>query len=788
MPRQVGPYKIVSELGRGGMAVVYLARQPALGRDVALKELAALHAADDSLAQRFIREARVAGSLSHPSVVTVFDFVHEDGKPYIAMEYLERGSLRPFVGALTLPQVVGVLDSLLAALAHAETKRIVHRDIKPENLLVTSDGGVKIADFGIAKAYQQVVTEEMLTPAGATVGTPAYMAPEQAMASEVGPWTDLYQTGVVAFELLAGRVPFRVEGNPLAVMMQHISDPVPALPAGTDPALEAWVRALLEKDPSARPATAREASEALEEIVVAAVGPLWRRSARLGEAPAAARSAPSEFVSWQADVPRSTVRPAPPPPPPPPPVTPPPGATPPPTPAGTPAAPPSSSDAYRTFAPGAAPRTPSADTPAPPPDADTPPPADTPAPSPPAAVPRPNADPPPPTDTPAPSPPAATVPPQADAPPPAAATTPLPAADPPAPAPTAAPTRPLAAAAAPPDAPRRDYTSRRWRAPLLAGVAAIVAVVLIVILLPSGDDPDDRATLDPTPTATASPTATAAAGPFPVGEGPDGVAVGAGAVWAVSSGDGTLTRIDPTTGERETVEVGEAPDSVIVARDSVWVTATDDNQVVRFTTDEQPEMIDVYDVGEAPEGIAATDNAIWTANSGDGSVSQIIVDSGDINTVPDVGEQPLGIAIGAGGVWVADPTGGVVVRVHGGRHEVVKTIDGLGPDPRAVAIVGRSVWVATSQDGRVWRIDADENDGEVAGFVEVGGSPRGLATDGERLWVTDRTGDRVVTVDPDAMRIVKRDRAAGGPLNVAPDEDSLWVTLFDAGDVLRLER
>ncbi len=752
MPRQVGPYQIVSELGRGGMAVVYLARQPALGRDVALKELAAFHAADESLAQRFIREARVAGSLSHPSVVTVFDFVHEEGKPYIAMEYLERGSLRPFVGAMTVPQVVGVLESLLAALQHAETKRIVHRDIKPENLLVTEDGGVKIADFGIAKAYQQVVTEEMLTPAGATVGTPAYMAPEQAMASEVGPWTDLYQTGVVAFELLSGGVPFRVEGNPLAVMMQHISDPVPALPAGTDPALEAWVRSLLEKDPAARPASAREASESLEEIVVGAVGPLWRRSARLGDAPAAAASTPSEFVSWQADVPASTVRPAPPPPPPPPP-----------TPATPPPASPPSSDAYRTFSPGsAAPPTPAADTPAPAPAAATPPPA---TPTPPAAAPPP--------DTPAPTPP------------PAAATQ-LSAADPPAPAPTAAPTRPLAAA--PPDAPRRDYTSRRWRAPLLAGAALIVVAVVLGVLLLSGEDPDDRAIRDPTPTATASPTATAAAGPFAVGEGPDGVAVGAGAVWAVSSGDGTLTRIDPATGDTTTVEVGTGPDSVVVALDSVWVTVTDENQVVRLTTDEQPEVTDVYDVGAAPEGIAATKSAVWTANSGDGSVSQIIVKTGKINTVAGVGQAPLGIAIGAGAVWVADPTGGTVARVDGGQLELAKTIDGLGPDPRAVAIVGRSVWVATSRDGRVWRIDADEEQGTVAGFVEVGGTPRGLATDGERLWVTDREGDRVITVDPDAMRVVKRDRAAGGPLNVAPDEDSLWVTLFDAGDVLRLKR
>src|SRR5262245_18318705 len=105
------------------MAVVYLARQPVLGRSVALKELASFHADDASLARRFIREAQVAGSLSHPNVVTVFDFLEEDGVPYIAMEYLDRGSLRPFVGQLALPQIAGVLEGLFAALAHAESKR-----------------------------------------------------------------------------------------------------------------------------------------------------------------------------------------------------------------------------------------------------------------------------------------------------------------------------------------------------------------------------------------------------------------------------------------------------------------------------------------------------------------------------------------------------------------------------------------------------------------------------------------------------------------------------------------
>ena len=326
-PEQVGPYRIVSEIGRGGMAVVYLARQPVLGRSVALKELAPFLAGDPALAQRFIREARVAGSLNHPNVVTVFDFLEQDGVPYIAMEYLERGSLRPFVGRMSLPQVAGVLEGLLAALSLAEAMKIVHRDVKPENLLVTSDGGIKIADFGIAKAMQHVQTEEMLTPAGATVGTPAYMAPEQAMAQEVGPWTDLYQTGVVAYELLADALPFQAEGAPIAVLMKHISDPVPELPAGTDPALAAWVKRLLAKEPSGRPRSARAAWNELEEIIVEAVGPLWRREARLGEDEPTVEHTkpltPARFSSWQDYVPAPTPRPpanTPPTPAPPPPV------------------------------------------------------------------------------------------------------------------------------------------------------------------------------------------------------------------------------------------------------------------------------------------------------------------------------------------------------------------------------------------------------------------------------------------------------------------------------------
>ena len=152
--RRVGRYEIVREVGRGASAIVYLARQTDLDRNVALKELAHFHAADPAFVERFLRESRLAGSLNHPNIVTVHEYFEHEGTPYIAMEYLERGSLRPLIGALTTAQVVGVLEGLLAGLAHAESKGIVHRDLKPENVLVTSSGGVKIADFGIAKALE----------------------------------------------------------------------------------------------------------------------------------------------------------------------------------------------------------------------------------------------------------------------------------------------------------------------------------------------------------------------------------------------------------------------------------------------------------------------------------------------------------------------------------------------------------------------------------------------------------------------------------------------------------
>src|SRR4051794_31536125 len=208
------------------MAVVHLARQRDLDRLVALKELAAFHPADRATSQRFVRESRLAGSLAHPNIVTVFDYFEWDGVPFIAMEYLERGSLRPYMTKLTLRQSLGVLEGVLSGLDHGEEAGIVHRDLKPENLMVTRDGRIKIADFGIAKVTDDTDMQSFLTATGTTVGTPAYMAPEQALGRDIGPWSDLYSLGCIAYEMFTGRLPFPDASAPMAMMLRHINEPV----------------------------------------------------------------------------------------------------------------------------------------------------------------------------------------------------------------------------------------------------------------------------------------------------------------------------------------------------------------------------------------------------------------------------------------------------------------------------------------------------------------------------------------------------------------------------------
>src|SRR4051794_21089925 len=286
-----GRYEILRELGHGGMATVHLARQTDLDRLVALKELSALTSGDSAAAARFLREARFAGSLSHPSVVTVHDFFEEGGTPFIAMEYLAGGPLRRYQSSLPAEQITGLLLDVLAGLAHAARFGIVHRDLKPENLLVTDDGRVKIADFGIAKATSQMQTGGFHTATGMTVGTPGYMAPEQAMAEPLGPWTDLYSLGCIAFELVTGRIPFAKPESPRALLTRHINAPVPpVLETAPDvpPELAGWIDHLLVREPTGRPPSVAAAGDELESFLIAQFGPRWRHVAGLEGPPAAA--------------------------------------------------------------------------------------------------------------------------------------------------------------------------------------------------------------------------------------------------------------------------------------------------------------------------------------------------------------------------------------------------------------------------------------------------------------------------------------------------------------------
>ncbi len=284
--RVVGRYEIQRQLGRGGMAVVYLARQTDLDRLVALKELNAVGSEDPAIVARFLRESRLAGSLSHSNIVMVHDYFEWEGTPYIAMEYVPGGSLRSRVHALELPQIAGVLEDVFAGLSWAERHGIVHRDLKPENVMVTADGRAKIADFGIAKA-RTALPETFKTATGMTLGTPHYIAPEQAMGQPVSPASDLYSVGCMAYEMLAGQLPFADTDEPMAIMLRHVSEkprPVTSVRPGTDPRLSEWVGSLLRKNPSERPQSAAQAWHGLEEIIDALEGPRWHRRARLTDA------------------------------------------------------------------------------------------------------------------------------------------------------------------------------------------------------------------------------------------------------------------------------------------------------------------------------------------------------------------------------------------------------------------------------------------------------------------------------------------------------------------------
>ncbi len=247
------------------MGEVFRARDAVLDRDVAIKVLHRSLAGDTGFVDRFRREARAAAGLSHPNIVAVHDWGSVDAIYYMVMEFVRGVSARELLnaeGLLAPSQAADVLLQTLAALDHAHRKGIVHRDVKPENVMVSRDGVVKVADFGLARAY----ADAQITVAGTVTGTVQYLAPEQLQGEPADPRTDLYSLGIVAFELLTGRLPFTGE-TPMAIAYKHLHDPMPA-PSSRNPAvprdLDGWVASMTEKARELRPESAAEARRDLE--------------------------------------------------------------------------------------------------------------------------------------------------------------------------------------------------------------------------------------------------------------------------------------------------------------------------------------------------------------------------------------------------------------------------------------------------------------------------------------------------------------------------------------------
>jgi serine/threonine protein kinase/Tol biopolymer transport system component len=257
--QMIGPYQIINQVGKGGMATVFKAYHAAMDRYVAIKILPHEFMHDERFLGRFQQEVRLIARLEHAHILPVYDYGESEGIPYLVMRYLDAGTLKDRIqaGSLPLPEVDRYFTQLARALEYAHEQGIIHRDIKPTNALVDKSGNLFLTDFGIAKLVESSVN---LTLTGAVTGTPAYMSPEQARGQQIDPRTDIYSLGIVLYEMLTGRVPFDAD-TPMAVILKKIEATLPppsVFKPGIHPAIEAVLLKALAKEPVQRFATMQE--------------------------------------------------------------------------------------------------------------------------------------------------------------------------------------------------------------------------------------------------------------------------------------------------------------------------------------------------------------------------------------------------------------------------------------------------------------------------------------------------------------------------------------------------
>ena len=267
----VGRYRIVEQLGAGGMGVVYRARDTELERDVALKFLAPSATANDSARQRLLREARSISALNHPHICQVFEIGRDEGRDFIAMEWVPGKTLQSRITAGGLPpaSVIRHGRQIASALAHAHERGVIHRDLKSANVMVTPEGDVKVLDFGLARqvvsAAGDASDELSLTAEGLIVGTPAYFAPEVLRGGKASPASDLWAFGVVLYEMASGRLPFHGQ-TVIGTCQAILNDEPPKLPERVPPGLRSIVQRCLAKEPAQRYRSAGEVVAALEAV------------------------------------------------------------------------------------------------------------------------------------------------------------------------------------------------------------------------------------------------------------------------------------------------------------------------------------------------------------------------------------------------------------------------------------------------------------------------------------------------------------------------------------------
>jgi eukaryotic-like serine/threonine-protein kinase len=263
-----GRYEIIKEVGRGSMGVVYQARDPHIGRLIAVKVMRRDRMENETFVKRFMKEAKVIGRLSHPQVVTIFDVGEEQGEIYIAMEFLEGTPLSDVIKERRLDarEITAFGIQIAETLDYAHRKGVVHRDIKPSNIVVEPDGRTKITDFGIARIEDPSAT--LQTQTGVIMGTPAYMSPEQVLGSQVDGRSDIFSLGVILYELSTGKRPFGGDGKTLATVFNDVIANTPQEPhiAATSISLElsGIIMKALRKEPAERFQTGKEMAEALK--------------------------------------------------------------------------------------------------------------------------------------------------------------------------------------------------------------------------------------------------------------------------------------------------------------------------------------------------------------------------------------------------------------------------------------------------------------------------------------------------------------------------------------------